>query len=79
MGEGDGRDRACYLMGSESQHDGWAECVFSMCRLILNGSTMDVGAMQECDAMDGGAGGDANLFAALMQIRLSEPVGMKKK
>ena len=40
---------------------------------------MDVGAMQECDAMDGGAGGDANLFAALMQIRLSEPVGMKKK
>jgi hypothetical protein len=41
---------------------------------------MDVGAMQECDAMDGAGGGlYANLFAALMQIRLSEPVGMKKK
>jgi hypothetical protein len=55
-------------MGSESQHDGWAECVFSMCRIILNGSKMDVGAMQECDAMDGGAGGGLYLRESLCSV-----------
>ena len=52
--------------------------VFVQCVEYSNRSTMGVGGMQECDAMDGEGTRISLQRSEMMQIRLSEPIGMKK-
>ena len=53
--------------------------VFFQCVEYSNRSTMDVGAMQECDAMDGEGTRISLQRSEMMQIRLSEPIFRNEK